>query len=172
VGFLPAQRAAAPAAGAATLLAVHHPPITGSTNHIPSPGLLADIDAACAAAKFWPHAILSGHAHNHQRYTRTIPAAVNGGAADFDMPLIVSGVGGHGLVAMRPASAGTPIRPPLTIQPGAILEYYFDSDYGFLRIVVDAATLRLEFHQAGIPNTKAPNDVVTVDLAAHQMISN
>ncbi len=34
--------------------------------------MLADIDGACVAAGVWPHAVFSGHAHNYQRYTRTV----------------------------------------------------------------------------------------------------
>ncbi|MFL6643994.1 MAG: metallophosphoesterase, partial [Paraburkholderia fungorum] len=47
---------------------------------------------------------------------------------------------------------------------------YDDTNYGYLRIVVTAAQLRIEYHSAsdGL-NTKAPNDYVTVDLASRQV---
>jgi hypothetical protein len=32
--------------------------------------MLKQIDAACKKAGIWPHAVLSGHAHNYQRFTR------------------------------------------------------------------------------------------------------
>ena len=71
----------------AVIIAVHHPPFTGGSDHGGSPLMLADIDSACTAAGVWPHAVFSGHSHNYQRYTRT----VNG----MPIPYIVAGCGGH-----------------------------------------------------------------------------
>jgi hypothetical protein len=47
-----------------------------------------------------------------------------------------------------------------------VLENYDDSNYGYMRVVVTAAQLRIEYHSAsdGL-NTKAPNDYVTIGLA-------
>src|SRR5882757_6473666 len=56
----------------AVIIAVHHPPFTGGSVHGGSPLMLADIDSACTAAGVWPHAVFAGHAHNYQRFTRTI----------------------------------------------------------------------------------------------------
>jgi hypothetical protein len=118
--------------------------------------MLADIDACCTKAGFWPHAHLSGHAHNYQRLTRTIQG--------FDIPYIVAGCGGHGLSSMRDINGGT-IRTPLVIDPTLTLESYDDTDYGYLRIIVDATSLKIEFHPASDgAGTKTPDDVVTLDL--------
>ena len=74
VNFLTAalKRVKAEKFAGAVIVAVHHPPYTGGSDHGGSPLMLADIDAACTAAGVWPHAVLSGHAHNYQRYTRTV----------------------------------------------------------------------------------------------------
>jgi hypothetical protein len=78
----------------AVIIAVHHPPFTGGSNHGGSPLMLADIDSACTAAGVWPHAVFSGHAHNYQRYTRLVNA--------FQIPFMVAGCGGHSpLSSMR-----------------------------------------------------------------------
>ena len=140
----------------AVIIAVHHPPFTGGSDHGGSPGMLADIDSACTAAGVWPHALLSGHSHNYQRYTRT----GNG----MSIPFIVAGCGGHSpLAKMR----GT-YRTPYQIDSSLTLESYDDTDYGYLRIVVNAQTLRIEFHpQRDGGRTKTPDDVVTVTLATH-----
>ncbi|HEX3660748.1 MAG TPA: metallophosphoesterase [Acidobacteriaceae bacterium] len=140
----------------AVLIAVHHPPFTGGTVHGGSPQMLADIDTACQAAGVWPHAVLAGHAHNYQRYTRT----VNG----LSIPFLVAGCGGHSpLSKMR----GT-YRTPYKIDDTLTLESYDDTDYGYLRITVTAATLRIEFHpEHDGGTTKTPDDVVTVTLATH-----
>jgi hypothetical protein len=140
----------------AVIIAVHHPPFTGGTTHGGSPDMLADIDSACTAAGVWPHAAFSGHAHNYQRYTRTI----NG----LSIPYIVAGCGGHSpLEALR----GT-YRTPYPIDSTLTLESYDGTDYGYLRVIVNATTLTIEFHpQSDGGTTKTPDDVVTVTLATH-----
>ena len=140
----------------AVIIAVHHPPFTGGTDHGGSPLMLADIDSACTAAGVWPHAVFSGHAHNYQRYTRT----VNG----KQIPFIVAGCGGHNpLSAMR-----TTLRTPFPIDSTLTLNSYDATDYGYLRVVVNATTLTIEYHpQSDGGTTKTPDDVVTVNLAAH-----
>jgi len=51
------------------ILAVHHPPYTFG-KHITSLVMLKEIDAICDKVGAWPHAVISGHAHNYQRFTR------------------------------------------------------------------------------------------------------
>ncbi len=140
----------------AVLIAVHHPPFTGGTVHGGSPQTLADIDSACQAAGVWPHAVLAGHAHNYQRYTRII----NG----LSIPFLVAGCGGHSpLSPMR----GT-WRTPYKIDDTLTLESYDGTDYGYLRIIVNATTLTIEFHpEHDGGTTKTPDDVVTITLATH-----
>jgi Calcineurin-like phosphoesterase len=137
----------------AVIIAVHHPPFTADSTHGGSPQMLADIDSACTAASVWPHAVFSGHAHNYQRYTRT----VNG----MQIPFLIAGCGGHSpLAVMR----GT-YRTPFKIDDTLTLESYDDTDYGYLRVVVNAQTLTIEFHpesDGGV--TKTPDDTVTVNL--------
>jgi len=140
----------------AVIIAMHHPPFTGGSEHGGSPLMLADIDSACTAAGVWPHAVFSGHAHNYQRYTRTL----NG----MQIPFIVAGCGGHNpLSAMR-----TTLRTPYPIDSTLTLNSVDATDYGYLRVVVNATTLTIEFHpQSDGGTTKTPDDVVTVNLAAH-----
>ena len=148
----------------AVLLVTHHPPFSGGVIHGGSPKMLADIDKACKKANFWPHAHLSGHAHNYQRFTRTVN--------QFDIPYVVCGNGGHGLSKVKASSTG-PLRTPVQVTKGLLLENFDDQDYGYLRVVVDAKQLRIEFHDATPgQQAKSPIDAVTVDLATHQMVAN
>jgi hypothetical protein len=137
----------------AVIIAVHHPPFTADSTHGGSPQMLADIDSACTAAGVWPHALFSGHAHNYQRYTRTVQG--------IQIPFLIAGCGGHSpLAAMR----GT-YRTPYKIDDTLTLESYDDTDYGYLRVVVNALTLTIEFHpesDGGV--SKTPDDTVTVNL--------
>ena len=98
----------------AVIIAVHHPPYVALTGnhargkdagkHGGSPAMLADIDSACESAGVWPHAVLSGHAHNYQRFTRH--------KDDRETPFLVCGNSGHAV--SRLTHKGTPtIRVPV-----------------------------------------------------------
>ena len=138
----------------AVIIAVHHPPFTGGSEHGGSPLMLADIDSACTAAGVWPHAVFSGHSHNYQRFTRTVN--------NYQIPYLVAGCGGHSpLSTMR-----STLRTPYPIDATLTLESYDDTDYGYLRVVVNATTLTIEFHpESDGGTTKTPDDTVTVNLA-------
>jgi hypothetical protein len=129
--------------------------------------MLKEIDAVCSAVGIWPHAILSGHSHNYQRYTRALPV----GNVTRQIPFMVVGNGGHGLSALNKGQTiRTPQSMPAFAQPEqndtVTLENYDDKNYGYTRILVDATQLRIEYHPASDgPTTKTPDDSVTVDLA-------
>jgi Calcineurin-like phosphoesterase len=140
----------------AIIIAVHHPPFTGGSDHGGSPAMLQDIDDACTAAGVWPHAVFSGHAHNYQRYTRTINS--------MEIPFLVAGCGGHSpLTKMR-----STYRTPYVIDDTLTLESYDDTDYGYLRVIANPTTLTIEFHpESDGSTTKTPNDTVTITIADH-----
>jgi hypothetical protein len=139
------------------LVAVHHPPFTGGVNHGGSPRMLQDMDDAATKAGFWPHVVLSAHSHNYQRYTRTV--------SGLTIPYIVAGMGGHGLTVMRTTASGNAIRTPMVVDGTLTLASYDDTHYGYMRVIVNAATLRMEFHPAEDGGTtKTPDDAFTLDL--------
>jgi hypothetical protein len=116
--------------------------------------MLKDIDDACTAAGVWPHAVFSGHAHSYQRYTRTVNK--------YQIPFLVAGCGGHSPLSPMRGS----FRTPYKIDDTLTLENYDYTDFGYLRVVVNASTMRIEYHPQGDgKGTKTPNDVVTVNLA-------
>ncbi len=140
----------------AVIIATHHPPFTGGSEHGGSPLMLADIDSACTAAGVWPHAVFSGHAHNYQRFTRTVNK--------LQIPFIVAGCGGHAPLSPMRAT----YRTPFTIDSTLTLESYDATDFGYLRVIVNATTMTIEFHpQSDGGTTKTPNDTVTIALATH-----
>jgi hypothetical protein len=150
------ERAKSESFTGAIIIAVHHPPFTGGSDHGGSPLMLQDIDGACQQAGVWPHAVFSGHAHNYQRYTRIVN--------NYQIPFVVAGCGGHSPLAKMRATYRTPYK----IDDTLTLESYDDTDYGYLRVVVNADTMSIEFHpetDGGV--TKTPDDVVTVTLATH-----
>ena len=153
----------------ALIIATHHPPYTWGANHNGSPEMLKEIDKLCQSTGVWPHAVLSGHAHNYQRFTRD--------TGDKQIPYIIGGNGGHGKSPLRQAGGGV-IRTPVVIPALSVagdhitFENYDCLDYGYLRISVDARQLRIEYHCASDSfEAKSPSDFVTVDLAKRKLVA-
>jgi len=172
----------------AVLIAVHHPPFSyapppkaggGGGTHVGNTLMLREIDALCQAQGVYPHAFLSGHAHNYQRYTRQLSF----GGKNYSVPFIVAGDGGFNVKPIVYSRGG--VTPPLPA-PGAQVGYLDpnpavkamgltidqsnQTNYGYLRIVVNSKQLRIEFHP--VSNTGAPPgiDTVKVDLASHTVV--
>jgi Calcineurin-like phosphoesterase/Iron/zinc purple acid phosphatase-like protein C len=151
----------------ALVFADHHPPYTAGSIHGWSVEMLAQIDEICAKAGVWPHAFLSGHAHNYQRFTRTRKDGTQ-------VPYVICGNGGHALTRLDKHAV---LRTPQIIQKAngetdqVVFENYDDQDYGYLRVVVNANQLRIEYHPASDGATaKTPDDFVTVDLHTRKLV--
>ncbi len=177
----------------AIVIAVHHPPyvaqiaeagaVTAASSkkrtstasktlnagrHGGSPEMLKEIDAVCESVGVWPHAVLSGHAHNYQRFTRSKDGR--------QTPFIVAGNGGHAVSALT--KKGTPAlrcpSPQAALSDGTdsvVFENYDDQDFGYLRIISSATQLRIEYHPASDGEAaKTPDDFVTVDLQKCQLV--
>ena len=154
----------------ALVFADHHPPFTGAgTRHSGSPDMLAQIDGKCQKVGVWPHAFLSGHAHNYQRFTRTRQDGTQ-------IPYIVCGNGGHNAQSLTRGTAAP--RAPQVIQTAqagrdqVVFENYdaAPGHFGYLRVIANAAQLRIEYHPASDGgNHKSPDDSVTVDLKTRKI---
>ena len=175
----------------AVILAMHHPPFSyapakrsggAGGNHGGSAAMLREIDTICKSTGVYPHAFLSGHAHNYQRFARSIRF----GNHQYEVPFIVCGDAGHNVNRLVQGKAGQPPREPhfgadvhyLENKPavtstGLILKHYDDTNYGYLRITVDKQTLAIGFHLVNpgrLPQSGV--DMVTVDLASHTVTGN
>jgi len=160
----------------AVLLAHHHPPYTLS-RHGWSVDMQTQIDKICDEVGLWPHADLASHAHNYQRFTRHRSDGT-------EIPYIICGNGGHNVQRLSKTNGGV-IRAPQIIQEASkdvriasplrdqvVFENYDDGDYGYLRIIVDQAQLRIEYHPASDGDqAKTPDDSVTIDLKTRQTIA-
>jgi hypothetical protein len=128
----------------ALIIAVHHPPYTGSNQHFPSAAMLADIDSCCTLAGIWPDLVISGHAHLYERYTRTMKADGR------QIPYVVAGNGGYyNLSQLKLTTTGKkPVPGKHSESDGqgntVSLDSYNETDYGFLRITVSATTVLVE----------------------------
>jgi len=151
----------------ALLFAHHHPPYATGGQHGSSVEMRQQMDALCAAAGVWPHAVLAGHAHNYQRFTRHRPDG-------SDIPYIVCGNGGHNVQKLKTVN-GAAVRAPQLFQKATAtddavtFENYDDTNYGYLRLIVNAEQLRIEYHPASDgAGVKTPDDSVTIDLKTRQ----
>jgi Calcineurin-like phosphoesterase len=138
----------------AVILACHHPPASADQTHGGTTGLADDLDRAFAAAGLWPDAILSGHAHIYQRFSRS--------ADGREIPYIVAGSGGHDARLPPGEKKGEAPRTwndyTLLVGPTAA--------YGYLTVTVDmtnptARKLTIAFTAPAAP---ADADTVTVNL--------
>lgn len=149
----------------ALIIAVHHPPFTGSVDHFPSPAMLKDIDAACNQAGIMPDLVLSGHAHLYERYIRTV--------SGNQIPYAVAGNGGYyNLVGMKKDKNGKPPTPGAKGTDGdgnpLVLKAYAENTFGFLRITVSAKSIVAESIGVDEKTGKTSSlDHFTVNLAKH-----
>jgi len=150
----------------ALLFAHHHPPYAIGGQHSSSTQMRQQMDQICAGAGVWPHAVLAGHAHSYQRFTRHRPDGT-------EIPYLICGNGGHNVQKLQ-APGGVPLRTPQVLTAAAgddqvVFENYDDHNYGYLRLIVDPRQLRIEYHPASDGRTaKTPDDNVTVDLASRK----
>ncbi len=139
----------------AVIIAVHHPPLSADAKHGGSTGEQQDLDNACKAANFWPDAVLSGHAHLYQRFTRR--------AKGKEAPYVVCGSGGFAVTPpmQKLPAAGTTFGDH-TLEKGPILEF------GYLLVESDGKTLTINFKSVK-NNTVTLADSVSVDLGTGKL---
>ena len=117
--------------------------------------MLEQIDAACKNNKIAPHAMLAGHSHNYQRYTRS----TDFGSGGVKIPYIVAGCGGHAASIVKDATGQ---------QMGETIFEKSMRGYGYLMIIANANQLSIEmFETTG--GVKQSFDTVTVDIAHHRL---
>jgi hypothetical protein len=143
----------------AVIVACHHPPVSVDAKHGGTTGLADDIDAAARQAGFWPDAVLSGHAHLYQRFTRAVDGR--------QIPYVVSGSGGFAITRPKGGLAKAPITVgEYTLVRNPIVEF------GYLTVTVDfsskAPSLTIAFNDRS--NTRT-HDTVQVNLANGTLVA-
>ncbi|HYM79422.1 MAG TPA: metallophosphoesterase [Candidatus Dormibacteraeota bacterium] len=168
----------------AVIVAVHHPPFSyglpgggsGGGKHYGSPQMLAEIDSICNHVGVYPHAFISGHAHNYQRFTR----GLNFGGKNFSVPFIICGDSGHNVTSLVRSSFGsTPSEPgdhvnvsymdssPVFKPTTLTLNKHDQQNSGYLRVSATAKQLTITFNPVSRTGGAVKPDTVTVDLATH-----
>jgi hypothetical protein len=138
----------------AVIVACHHPPRSVG-EHPGSEGLSEDLDEAFKDSGLWPDAVLSGHAHLYQRFTRKVD--------EREIPYVVAGAGGFSETAPRqPVSKGV-VEGEYTLAVDPIVHF------GFLTVTVEMKTKQLTIAYRP-SNPEISGDSVVVDLVAHKLV--
>ena len=140
------------------LIAVHHPPFSLDSAHGGCPDILNALDRAISTSGRTPDAVLSGHVHNYQRFSRELDGR--------KIPYIVAGAGGYAddarsMHQLQKALNGKPAPIPTTMKD-VTLESYQDTQPGFLRITAEPQEILFEYFLvpfAGTPPAHAFDSV-------------
>jgi Calcineurin-like phosphoesterase len=123
------------------LITVHHPAFSLDSAHGGTPEILTAIDRAISVTGRVPDAVLSGHVHNYQRFSRTIK--------NRTIPYIVSGAGGYAndQRSMHKLQKGINKEklPYQTTFSGVELQSFQEEEPGFLQISVTPASIDFEY---------------------------
>jgi hypothetical protein len=125
------------------ILTIHHPPYSLDSAHGGTPDILNAIDQAVQASGRTPDAVLSGHVHNYQRFSRLVGTK--------KIPYVVAGAGGYANDAGSMHKLQTQLTTPPVNLPyettvaGVALEAYEQEQSGFLRITATARQLTFEY---------------------------
>ncbi|WP_164707997.1 metallophosphoesterase [Paraburkholderia phosphatilytica] len=144
------------------ILGVHHPCYSLDSVHGGYEETLATLDRAFEMSGRAPDAVLSGHVHNTQRFSRKCD--------DKTIPYIIAGAGGYANTqrAMHPLQDGLDKakRPYPTTVPGVALEFADDQNAGFLRVTANPTKLVFDYFSVSFDTppkvASAPVDTVTV----------
>lgn len=137
----------------ALVIATHHPAFSEG-GHSGSAVMLQQIDQACRATGIMPHALLAGHTHTYQRYTRSVQQPMAAQVICID-----SGDGGHAASAVKEAH-GQAVDDAIFVK----------SRRGYGYITVTADNNRLTIEKIACDNgSKTSFDKVAIDLASHRV---
>ncbi|HET9102477.1 MAG TPA: metallophosphoesterase [Solirubrobacteraceae bacterium] len=133
--WLIGELAAAPR-DAVLLLAMHHPVYSADVVHGSNLALGEVLDECFARARRAPDAVLAGHAHNYQRFSRSLD--------ERSVPYLVAGSGGF--PELHALGRGIPDLPAsFTGLPGVTLDAHQHSAFGFLTVTAQPGRTRIDY---------------------------
>jgi hypothetical protein len=138
------------------LISVHHPPYSLDSVHGGTQEMLNAIDLGIQASGRMPDAVLSGHVHNYQRFSRTLKGKT--------IPYVVAGAGGYANDArsmhkIQPELLNVKLPYQTTLSDVKFMKFE-QNEPGFLRITASAKKLLFEYFR--VPFTGAA-EVVPFD---------
>ena len=143
--WLTSELKAAPA-GVPLIVALHHPPYSADAFHGGSAKMGQVLDKAFGGGTSTANLVLSGHVHDYQRFTHTIPGS------STNVPYIVIGNSGyHNLHRLAPgAHAGE------QLAPGVVFEAGDDANWGFLTLTSDGKQITAAYTRVAKNGTVTP----------------
>lgn len=136
----------------ALIVAIHHPPFSGDTEHSGSSVAEKVLFESFAATGRYPHLILSGHVHNYQRFT----VKQAGAKGDIAIPCVVAGAGGYTKLGKLHKVHSKYPTVPFEVSETLTLEQYDQDNFGFLRLEVSKTTITGVYLSAPYEETKTP----------------
>lgn len=145
------------------IVAIHHPCYSLDSAHGGYPVILDALDKAFKAAKRAPDAVLSGHVHNMQMFSRKYQSKT--------IPYIICGNGGYAnseksLHKIQKEVAGSRLPFTTTNDKNVSLTAFDDANAGFFKVSADASELTFDYFAVpfdGEPDTLNPYETVTVE---------
>ncbi len=148
----------------ALIVAIHHPPYSGDTEHAGSTEAERILFQSFSATGKYPHLVLSGHVHNYQRFT--VKQVASG--ENFDIVFVVAGDGGYTNIGKLQSLHGDPPVAPLPLTETVTLESYDQDNFGFMRFEVTKTSIIGTFYsapyQVGSAPVVSPADKFIIDL--------
>jgi acid phosphatase type 7 len=130
----------------ALIVALHHPVFSMDKFHSGGQAMLELLDNPFEKTGKIPDAVLTGHVHNYQRFTRTHS---NG----KKVPYIVAGAGGYWhLHWMQQGVREMSLPEKVPDRDDVVLEKYCDDHHGFMQIQVTPKKLIGEYYVAPRPH--------------------
>jgi hypothetical protein len=149
-------------AAKALIVAIHHPPFSGDTEHSGSTVAEQVLFESFAATQRYPHMVLSGHVHNYQRFT----VRQDG----FAIPFVVAGNGGYSKLGKLHKINGRWPEAPLQLSDTLSLEQYDQDHFGFVRFEVTRDQIVAIYTSALFAEGRTPDaqvlDKFVIDLKA------
>jgi hypothetical protein len=128
------------------IVALHHPPYSCDAMHGGSEKMGALLDDSFTSAGRWPSLVLSGHVHNAQFFTRTIPSGQR-------VRYIVMGNSGyHNTHAMASDAV-----PGMQVTADTVLDAFDTNRYGFLRLSVEGQSISGDYIAVGKDGRVVPS---------------
>jgi calcineurin-like phosphoesterase family protein len=118
----------------AILVCLHHPVFSMDRYHSGSQGMLDLLDSAFESSGVTPDAVLAGHVHDYQRFTRT--------QSNKKVPYIVAGAGGYfNLHWMQREVYSRQLPFEVPDRDDLVLEKYVDNYHGFMKMEISSDKL-------------------------------
>jgi len=144
--WLASELAAAPS-GVPLIVSLHHPPYSVDAFHGGSAKMGDVLDAAFQTSGRTPDLVLSGHVHDYQRFTRTMPDGTT------ELPYVVIGNSGyHNLHKLAPGA-----KPGEQVGAGVVFEAGDDANWGFLSLTSDGKQISAVYSSVAKDGTVTPS---------------